>query len=134
MKNDKAGFASMDEYIGTFPKDVQKILEEVRRTIKAAAPDAQEKISYQIAAFELHGKNLVHFAGWKHHISMYPIPSGSDAFNKEVSKYAAGKGTLQFPLDKPLPLKLITQIVKLRIADDLAKPEIKSARKKQQVK
>jgi len=134
MKNDKAGFASMDEYIGTFPKDVQKILEEVRRTIKAAAPDAQEKISYQIAAFELHGKNLVHFAGWKHHISMYPIPSGSDAFNKEVSKYAAGKGTLQFPLDKPLPLKLITQIVKLRIADDLAKAEIKSARKKQQVK
>jgi uncharacterized protein YdhG (YjbR/CyaY superfamily) len=130
MKNNKAGFASVDEYIGTFPKDIQKILEEVRRTIKAAAPDAREKISYQIAAFELNGKNLIHFAGWKNHISMYPIPSGSDAFNKKVSKYAAGKGTLQFPLDKPLPLKLITEIVKLRIEDNLAKAEIKSGKKK----
>jgi uncharacterized protein YdhG (YjbR/CyaY superfamily) len=130
MKNNKAGFASVDEYIGTFPKDVQKILEEVRRTIKAAAPDAREKISYQIAAFELNGKNLIHFAGWKNHISMYPIPSGSEAFNKEVSKYAAGKGTLQFPLDKPLPLRLITKIVKLRIADNLEKADVKSGKKK----
>ena len=130
MKNNKAGFASVDEYIGTFPKDIQKILEEVRRTIKAAAPDAREKISYQIAAFELNGKNLIHFAGWKNHISMYPIPSGSDAFNKKVSKYAAGKGTLQFPLDKPLPLKLITEIVTLRIENNLAKAEIKSGKKK----
>jgi uncharacterized protein YdhG (YjbR/CyaY superfamily) len=130
MKNNKAGFASVDEYIGTFPKDIQKILEEVRRTIKAAAPDAREKISYQIAAFELNGKNLIHFAGWKNHISMYPIPSGSAAFNKKVSKYAAGKGTLQFPLDKPLPLKLITEIVTLRIENNLAKAEIKSGKKK----
>jgi uncharacterized protein YdhG (YjbR/CyaY superfamily) len=130
MQTNKADFASIDEYIGTFPKDVQKILEEVRQTIKAAAPDAQEKISYQIAAFELNGKNLIHFAGWKKHISMYPIPSGNDAFNKEISKYAAGKGTLQFPLDKPLPLKLITEIVKLRMDDNLAKAEIKSGKKK----
>jgi uncharacterized protein YdhG (YjbR/CyaY superfamily) len=130
MKNNKAGFASVDEYIGTFPKDVQKILEEVRRTIKAAAPDAREKISYQIAAFELNGKNLIHFAGWKNHISMYPIPSGSEAFNNEVSKYAAGKGTLQFPLDKQLPLRLITKIVKLRIADNLEKADVKSGKKK----
>jgi uncharacterized protein YdhG (YjbR/CyaY superfamily) len=130
MKKNKAGFASVDEYIGTFPKDVQKILEEVRRTIKAAAPDAREKISYQIAAFELNGKNLIHFAGWKNHISMYPIPSGSEAFNKEVSKYAAGKGTLQFPLDKQLPLRLITKIVKLRIADNLEKAKVKSGKKK----
>ena len=93
MQTNKADFASIDEYIGTFPKDVQKLLEEIRRTIKAAAPDAQEKISYQIAAFELNGKNLIHFAGWKKHISMYPIPSGNAAFNKEISKYAAGKGT-----------------------------------------
>ena len=124
MQTNKADFASIDEYIGTFPKDVQKILEEIRRTIKAAAPEAQEKISYQIAAFELNGKNLIHFAGWKKHISMYPIPSGSDAFNKEILKYAAGKGTLQFPLDKPLPLKLITEIIKLRVEDNLAKAEI----------
>lgn len=130
MKSNQAGFTSIDEYIETFPKDVQKILEEVRGTIKAAAPGAREKISYQIAAFELNGKNLIHFAGWKNHISMYPIPSGSNAFNKEVSKYAVGKGTLQFPLDKPLPLKLITKIVKLRIADNLEKAEIKSGKKK----
>lgn len=130
MKSNKAGFASIDEYIETFPKNVQKLLEEVRGTIKAAAPGAREKISYQIAAFELNGKNLIHFAGWKNHISMYPIPSGSDAFNKEVSKYAVGKGTLQFPLDKPLPLKLITKIVKLRIADNLEKAGLKSGKKK----
>ena len=130
MKSNKADFASMDEYIGTFPKDVQNILEEVRRTIKAAAPKAEEKISYNMPTFMLNGKYLIYFAGWKHHISLYPIPVGSDAFNKEVSKYAAGKGTLQFPLDKPLPLKLITKIVKLRIEDDLGKAEIKSAKKK----
>jgi len=130
MKNNKADFASMDEYIGTFPKDVQNILEEVRRTIKAAAPKAEEKISYNMPTFMLNGKYLIYFAGWKHHISLYPVPVGSDAFNKEVSKYAAGKGTLQFPLDKPLPLKLITKIVKLRIEDDLGKAEIKSAKKK----
>ena len=130
MKNNKADFASMDEYIGTFPKDVQNILEEVRRTIKAAAPKAEEKISYNMPTFMLNGKYLIYFAGWKHHISLYPVPVGSDAFNKEVSKYAAGKGTLQFPLDKPLPLKLITKIVKLRIEDDLGKAEIESAKKK----
>jgi len=130
MKSNKADFASIDEYIGKFPKDVQKILEEVRRTIKAAAPKAEEKISYNMPTFMLNGKYLIYFAGWKHHISLYPVPVGSDAFNKEVSKYAAGKGTLQFPLDKPLPLKLITKIVKLRIEDDLGKAEIKSAKKK----
>jgi len=130
MKSNKADFASMDEYIGTFPKDVQNILEEVRRTIKAAAPKAEEKISYNMPTFTLNDKYLIYFAGWKHHISLYPVPVGSDTFNKEVSKYAAGKGTLQFPLDKPLPLKLITKIVKLRIEDDLGKAEIKSAKKK----
>jgi uncharacterized protein YdhG (YjbR/CyaY superfamily) len=125
MKSKKAGFSSIDEYIGTFPKDVRKILEELRETIKAAAPDASEKISYQIAAFELNGKNLVHFAGWKKHIAMYPIPSGSEAFNKEVSKYMDGKGTIKFPLDKPLPLKLITKIVKLRVAENLKRTDEK---------
>lgn len=130
MTGNKTGFNSIDDYIASFPKDVQKILEEVRRTIQAAAPGAREKISYQIAAFELNGKNLVYFAGWKNHISMYPIPSGSDAFNKEVLKYATGKGTLQFPLDQPLPLKLVTKIVKLRVAENRKNAEIKSDRKK----
>ena len=130
MKSNKAAFASIDEYIGTFPKEVQKLLETVRRTIKAAAPKAEEKISYNMPTFLLNGKYLIYFAGWKHHISLYPVPVGSDAFNKEVSKYAAGKGTLQFPLDKPLPLKLITEIVKLRIEDNLEKAEVKSGKKK----
>jgi len=119
MKSEKAGFSSVDEYIGTFPRDVQKILKQIRATIKAAAPDAKEKISYQIAAFELNGRNLIHYAGWKNHISIYPIPSGSEAFNKQVAQYADGKGTLKFPLDKPMPLKLITKIVKYRVADNL---------------
>ncbi|HLA08938.1 MAG TPA: DUF1801 domain-containing protein [Anaerolineales bacterium] len=108
-------FTTVDEYVASLPKPTQKLLKQVRATIKAAAPGAREKINYQIGAFELNGKNLIHFAGWKNHVSLYPIPSGSDAFNKEASKYAAGKGTLKFPLDKPLPLKFITKVVKYRI-------------------
>lgn len=130
MKSNQARFNSIDEYIATFPKDVQKILEQIRRIIKAAAPGAREKISYQIAAFELNGRNLIHFAGWKDHVSLYPIPSGSAAFNKEVSQYAAGKGTLKFPVDKPLPLKLISKVVKLRVADNLKNAGIKLGKKK----
>jgi uncharacterized protein YdhG (YjbR/CyaY superfamily) len=109
-------FTSVEEYISSFPEDVQKILEEIRGIIKATAPDAKEKISYQIAAFELNGRNLIHFAGWKNHISIYPIPSGTDAFNKEISQYVDGRGTLKFPLDKPLPMKLIGKVVKLHVA------------------
>jgi uncharacterized protein YdhG (YjbR/CyaY superfamily) len=130
MKSNKVRFSSIDEYIASFPEETHKLLEGVRATIKAAAPEAREKISYQIAAFELNGRNLIHFAGWKNHIAIYPIPSGSEAFNKEVSKYADGKGTLKFPLDKPIPLKLITKIVKLRVADNLKNAEIKSSKKK----
>jgi uncharacterized protein YdhG (YjbR/CyaY superfamily) len=130
MTSKKAGFSSIDEYIATFPEETQKLLEEVRGTIKAVVPDEQEKISYQISAFELNGKNLVHFAGWKNHISMYPIPAGTEAFNKEVAQYADGKGTIKFPIDKPLPLKLITKIVKFRVADNLKNARIKSSKKK----
>ena len=114
----KSKINSMDEYIGTFPKDVQKILEELRATIKAAVPEAGEKISYGIRTFTLNDKYLIYFAGWKNHISIYPIPTGSEAFNKEVSRYIEGKGTLKFPLDKLLPLKLITKIVKLKVAEN----------------
>src|SRR5215510_5197953 len=111
MKSNKVHFRSMDEYIATFPENIQKILEELRATIKTAAPEAQEKISYNIPTFTLNGKYLIYFAGWKDHISIYPIPTGSEAFNKQVSKYVEGKGTLKFPMDKPLPLKLITKMV-----------------------
>ncbi|MCI0550020.1 MAG: DUF1801 domain-containing protein [Anaerolineae bacterium] len=126
MKSKKAKFNSMDEYIGTFPKDVQKTLEELRGTIKAAAPDAKETISYQIPTFTLNGKYLIYFAGWKNHISIYPVPIGSDAFNKEISQYVAGKGTLKFPLDKPVPLKLITKIVKLKVAENRKRTDKKT--------
>ena len=115
----KKGFASVAEYLGSFPPDVRKVLKEMRATIKDVVPTAKEKISYQIACFELNGKNLVHYSAWKKHVSMYPIPAGSEAFNKAVSKYTAGKGTIQFPLDKPLPLKLIRQVVKYRVVDNL---------------
>jgi uncharacterized protein YdhG (YjbR/CyaY superfamily) len=111
----------MDEYIASFPEETQKLLEEIRATIKAAAPDAREKISYQIAAFELNGKNLVHFAGWKNHISIYPIPSGDEAFNREISQYVDGKGTLKFPLTQPMPFQLIRKITKLHVAENLKK-------------
>jgi uncharacterized protein YdhG (YjbR/CyaY superfamily) len=112
----KTGVHSVDEYIATFPEETQKLLSEVRAAVRAAAPDASEKISYGIAAFELNGKYFIYFAGWKNHISIYPIPSGSDAFNKKVSQYADGKGTLKFPLDEPLPKRLISQIIKYRVA------------------
>jgi len=129
MKNNKVGFSSIDEYIATFPKDTQKILETLRATITAAAPDTEEKISYNIPTFTLNGKNLIYFAGWKTHISIYPIPTGSEAFNKQVSKYVEGKGTLKFPIEKPLPLKLITRIVKYRVAENLKNAGIKSSKK-----
>ena len=115
----KKGFTSIDEYIASFPQETQKALEEVRAIIKSIVPDARENISYQIAAFEVNGKNFIALAGWKKHISIYPIPSGSDAFNKEIAKYASGRGTVKFPLDKPLPLKLIEKAIKYKLADHL---------------
>ena len=126
----KSNFTSIDEYIAACPKEAQTYLREIRAMIRAAVPEAKEKISYQIAAFELNGKNLIHFAGWKKHVSIYPTPDGTEAFNKAIAKYAGGKGTTKFPLDEPLPLKLIQQIVKFRVADNLKNEKLKSAKKK----
>jgi uncharacterized protein YdhG (YjbR/CyaY superfamily) len=117
--SDKIVFNSIDEYIVTFPAEVQKILEEIRATIKAIAPDAKEKISNQIPCFELNGRNLIHFAGWNRHISMYPVPAGDEALEKKIGRYIAGKGTLKFPLDEPIPLELIGEIVKFRVSGNL---------------
>jgi len=113
----KTNFQSIDEYIVACPPDSQAYLREIRKLIQTLVPDAKEKVSYQIGCFELNGKNLIHFAGWKKHVSLYPIPAGSDAFNKEIAKYADGKGTVKFPLDKPLPIKLIERAVKYKLAD-----------------
>ena len=128
MESKTGSHASIDEYIALFPKDIQKKLEELRATIKAAAPDAKEKIRYQMPTFDLYG-NLVHFAAHKNHIGFYPTPSGIDAFKNELSVYEGAKGSVQFPLDKPLPLKLIRKIVKFRVAENVEKAEIKSSRK-----
>src|SRR5580765_5358061 len=97
---------NIDDYISTFPPDVQEILQTVRETIHKAAPEAEEAICYQIPTFKLNG-NLVHFAAWKNHLGFYPTPSGTKEFQKEIAKYAFAKGSIQFPFDQPIPLSLI---------------------------
>jgi uncharacterized protein YdhG (YjbR/CyaY superfamily) len=119
----KTNLTSVDEYIAACPEASQKYLHEIRSAVKTAVPEVREKISYQIAAFELNGKNLIAFAGWKNHVSIYPIPSGTKAFNNQVSKYASGRGTVKFSLDKPLPMKLIGQIIKLHVAENRKRTE-----------
>jgi len=115
----KKGFTSIDEYIAACPEETHKRLQAIRAEIKRTAPEAKEKISYQIACFELNGKNLIHFAGWKKHISLYPIPAGDETFEEAASKYADGKGTMKFPLDEPMPMKLVTKVIKLHLAQNL---------------
>lgn len=129
MKNKAVGFTSIDEYIATFPEKVQILLEELRATIKAAAPDAEEKISYRMPTFFLKG-NLVHFAAHKKHIGFYPTPGAIQAFQSELSIYKGAKGSVQFPLEEPLPLELIARIVKYRVAENLEKAAGKSRLKK----
>ena len=124
----KTGFNSIDEYIATFPKETQKILKEIRVTIKAAAPNAEEKISYQMPTFFLNG-NLIHFAAFKHHIGIYPTPSGTEAFKDEISRYQGAKGSIRLPIDEPIPLKLISRIVKFRVAENLQKAKLKGKSK-----
>lgn len=111
---------SIDEYIAAFPNDTQKLLEEIRSVIKKAAPEAEETISYAMPTFKLHG-NLVHFAAYKNHIGLYPAPNGIDAFKDELSVYKGAKGSVQFPLNKPMPLDLISRIVKFRVKENLEK-------------
>ncbi|HKV59219.1 MAG TPA: DUF1801 domain-containing protein [Ktedonobacteraceae bacterium] len=110
---DKKPFTTIDEYISTFPDDIQTILEKVRQAILKAAPDVVETVSYSIPTFDLNGKHLVFFAGWKHHISLYPIPAGDAVFQQKIAHYKKAKGTIQFPLDKPVPYDLVENIVTL---------------------
>lgn len=115
----KSNFQTINDYILTFPKDVRVILENVRQIIKKETPGAVETISYQMPTFKLNDKNLVHFAGYKNHIGFYPAPAGIDAFSKELSLYKQGRGSVQFPIDKPLPFKLIAKIVKFRVEETI---------------
>ena len=120
---DKKQFTTIDEYISTFPGDTQIILEKMRQTIYQAAPDAIETISYNMPTFDLNGKHLVFFAGWKHHISLYPIPAGDEAFQQQIAHYKRVKSTVQFPLDKPVPYDLVEKLVTFLM---LEKPEKES--------
>ncbi len=119
---------TIDEYIAGFPPDVQVILQQVRATIREAAPGAEETIKYRMPTFLLDG-NLVYFAAFKNHIGFYPIPTGIEKFKKELSAYKTAKGSVQFPLDKPMPLALIRKIVKFRVKENLEKAKAKSKKK-----
>ncbi|HAN10487.1 MAG TPA: hypothetical protein DCP90_07725 [Clostridiales bacterium] len=118
MKENKIVFESIDEYILQFPAEVQEILQTLRKVIKESAPDAEEKISWQMPTFALNG-NLVHFAAFKNHIGFYPAPSGIEAFKHELSEYKSAKGSVQFSIEKPLPYELIRNIVKFRVAENM---------------
>jgi uncharacterized protein YdhG (YjbR/CyaY superfamily) len=115
---------NIDEYIADFPEDIQKKLQQVRKAIRKAAPEAEEAISYAMPTFKLNG-NLVHFAGYKNHIGFYPAPQGIEAFQEELSKYKGAKGSVQFPLDQPMPLDLIKRIVEYRVEKQKAAPKEK---------
>ena len=120
---------TIDEYIAGFPPDIQDKLEKIRETIREAAPDAIETISYQIPTFKLEG-NLVHFAAFKKHIGFYPAPSGIAQFDEQLSRYKRAKGSIRFPLDEPIPYALISEIVRFRVRENLERAEAKRKRQK----
>ncbi len=124
MKTAHSSFKNIDEYIAQFPEEVQVILEKIRATIRAAAPEAEETINYQMPTFKLYG-NLVHFAAYKNHIGFYPAPSGIAAFQKELSAYKGAKGSVQFPLNQPVPYDLIRDITLFRVLENQAKAAAK---------
>ncbi|MBS4199181.1 DUF1801 domain-containing protein [Bacillus sp. FJAT-49732] len=121
---DKNAINTIDEYILQFPLETQEILNKIRNVIKEVAPEAEEKISYQMPAFSLHG-NLVYFGAWKNHIGFYPTSSGINAFINEISEYKGTKGSIHFPLKKPIPYELISKIVKFRVAENTKKANVK---------
>ena len=110
-------FATVDEYFAAQPEDVRNILEEVRRTIRGVVPDGEETISYQIPTVTLHGKPVVHYAGWARHVSLYPVPRGDEDFEHRVAPYLSGKGTVKLPLSEPVPHDLVRRQVELLLAE-----------------
>ena len=129
MKDQTGSFQTIDEYIATFPEDTQAILQGLRATIRAAAPDAEERISYQMPAFALNGI-LVYFTARRNHIGFYPTSSGIEAFRQELAAYAGSKGAVRFPIDEPLPMDLISRIVRYRVAENLKYAEAKANKKR----
>src|SRR3989449_7980116 len=121
MDDNKKRFKTIDEYIQASPTDVQGILQSLRLTIRKAAPEAVETISYQMTTFKLNGRGLVYFAAFKNHIGFYPIPAGGEALEKELSAYKEGKGSVQFPIDQPVPYDLVRRIVTFRVNENLGK-------------
>ncbi len=119
-------FTSINEYISTLPEDTQKAMGEIIATIKARVPNAEEHISYNMPAFKVNGEYFIHFSAWKNHIGMYPIPAGNEAFQKQIEPYRSAKSSLNFPLDKPMPIKLIEKFIKFRIAENLQDAKVKS--------
>lgn len=126
MGNSNAEYTTIDEYIRQFDPEIREKLERLRAVIKEAAPDAVEKISYQMPTFYLYG-NLVHFAAFKSHIGFYPAPSGIEVFNEEIVKYKWAKGSVQFPMEQPIPYELIGRIVRFRVAENIRIHEEKNA-------
>lgn len=133
MKSEETAPKTIDEYIAEFPEDIQEILQKVRMTIKKAAPEAEEALKYQMPTFTLKG-NLVHFGAFKEHIGFYPVPSGIEAFKDELSVYKSGKGSIQFPFDKPMPYDLIGKVVKFRVQENLEKAAAKKKKPKSPTK
>ncbi|MHA6529665.1 iron chaperone [Paenibacillus sp. BAC0078] len=129
MEPVKITYESIDDYIAKSPFEVQEKLEALRKVIRECVPEAEEKISYQMPTFYLHG-NLVHFAAFKKHIGFYPAPRGIEAFKEELSQYKGAKGSVQFPLNEPLPYDLIRRIVKFRAEENISKAEAKANAKK----
>jgi len=124
MSTKNAPPKDIDAYIAAFPPEIQEVLQKIRLTIKAVAPDATEKISYQIPTFYLKG-NLVHFAAFKDHFAFFPTSSGVEKFKEELSEYKLSRGTIQFPFGKPIPYDLITRITKFRVGENLERAKIK---------
>ena len=118
MSTNQPGARTIDQYIAAFPPEVQALLEQLRMTIREAAPDAQERISYGMPTFTLNGRYLIYFAAYKKHIGLYPAPIGVAEFHEAMSLYGAGKGTMKFPLDQPLPLELIRKVVQFRLKEN----------------
>jgi uncharacterized protein YdhG (YjbR/CyaY superfamily) len=121
MKSPKKAPKDIDEYIAAFPKNVQEILQQIRSTIRKTAPDAEETISYQMPTFNYKGNYLVYFAAYKNHIGFYPAPTGNADFKEALSLYGAGKGTLKFPLNKPIPFDVIRKVTEFRMKENIAR-------------